>query len=89
MQEKENSMPWHNNKYKEAKKVNEKSKKTIYLCTLLFDTLVTSISEYSIKPWDFKGLKKLEKQTDTRKLLQIYLKRETVDSRQFCLWRVK
>ena len=31
--EKENSMPWYNNKYKEAKKVNEKSKETIYLCT--------------------------------------------------------
>ena len=64
MKKKENSMPWYNNEYKEAKKVNEKSKGTIYLCTQLFDTLVTPISEYDIELWSFKankGLKKLEK----------------------------
>ena len=58
--EKENSMPWYNNKYKEAKKVNErKARKQFIYALKLFDTLVTPIC--SIKLWGFKGLKKLEK----------------------------
>ena len=60
VQEKENSMPWYSNKYIEAKKVNErKARKQFIYALKLFDTLVTSIC--SIKLWDFKGLKKLEK----------------------------
>ena len=40
--EKENSMPWYNNKYKEAKKVNErKARKQFIYALKLFDTLVT------------------------------------------------
>ena len=58
--EKENSVPWYNNKYKEAKKVNErKARKQFIYALKLFDTLVTPIC--SIKLWGFKGLKKLEK----------------------------
>ena len=63
MEKKENSMPWHNNEYKEAKKLMRKARGAIYLCTQLFGTSVTSISEYGIELWGFKGLKKLEKQT--------------------------
>ena len=60
VQENENSMPSHNNKYKEAKKVNErKARKQFIYALKLFDTLVTPIC--SIKLWSFKGLKKLEK----------------------------
>ena len=60
LQEKEHSMPWYNNKYKEAKKVNErKARKQFIYALKLFDTLVTPIC--SIKLWGFKGLKKLEK----------------------------
>ena len=63
LQEKENSMPWYNKKYI---KVNErKARKQFIYALKLFDTLVTPIC--SIKLWGFKGLKKLEKQTDTRK----------------------
>ena len=36
-------------KKSQCQKVNEKSKETIYLCTQLFDTLVTPISEYGIE----------------------------------------
>ena len=57
--EKENLMPWYNNKYKEAKKVNErKAKKQFIYALKLFDTSVTTIC--SIKLWGFKGLKMLE-----------------------------
>ena len=53
-------MPWYNNKYKEAKKVNErKARKQFIYALKLFDTLVTAIC--SIKFWGFKGLKNLEK----------------------------
>ena len=38
--EKENSMPWYNNKYK-AKKVNERKASKQFIYTL-FDTLVTA-----------------------------------------------
>ena len=51
LQEKENSMPWYN-KYKEAKKVNErKAWKQFIYALKLFDTLVTPIC--SIKLWGF------------------------------------
>ena len=65
-------MPWYDNKYIEAIKVNERKacKETIYALKL-FDTLVTPIC--SIKLWVFKGLKKLEKQTDTRKFYKFIL----------------
>ena len=60
LQEKENSMPWYNNKYVEAKKVNErKARKQFIYALKLFDTLVTPIC--SIKLSGFKGLKKSEK----------------------------
>ena len=60
LQEKEDSVPWYNNKYKEAKKVNErKARKQFIYALKLFDTLVTPIC--SINLWGFKGLKKLEK----------------------------
>ena len=58
--EKENSIPWYNNKYQEAKKVNErKARKQLIYALKLFETLVTPIC--SIKLCGFKGLKKLEK----------------------------
>ena len=54
--EKENSMPWYNNKYKEARKVNErKARKQFIYALKLFDTSVTPIC--SIKLWGFKCLK--------------------------------
>ena len=82
--EKENLMPWYNNRYKEAKKVNErKARKQFIYALRLFDTLVTPIC--CMKLWGFKALKSWEKKTATCKFLQIYLKRETIDSRQFCL----
>ena len=57
---KENSMPWYNNKHKEAKQVNERKPRKQFIYVLkFFDTLVTPIC--SIKFWGFKGLKKLEK----------------------------
>ena len=43
-------------------RVNEKSNETEGVYAIkLFDTLVTSSSEYGIKIWGFKGLEKLEK----------------------------
>ena len=57
--EKENSVPWYNNKYKEAQKVNERKARKQFICALkLSDTLVTPIC--SVKLWGCKGLKKLE-----------------------------
>ena len=58
--EKENSMPLYNNKYKEAKKVNErKARKQFIYALKLFDTLVTPI--YSIKLWGFSRSQKVGK----------------------------
>ena len=66
--EKENSMPWYNNKYKEAKKVNErKARKQFIYALKLFNTLVTPI--YSLKLSGFKGLKKLE---TTNRYMEIF-----------------
>ena len=62
LQEKENSVPWYNNKYKEAKKVTErKARKQFIYALKRSDTLVTPVC--SIKLWGFKGLKKLENTT--------------------------
>ena len=85
MQKKENQCHCIITNIKKSQKVNEKSKGTIYLCTQLLDTLVTPIPEYGIELWGFKGLKKLEKNRHTCKFLQIYLKRETIERRKFCL----
>ena len=52
---------FHNTPNIRSQNVNEKTKGTIYLCTQLFDTLVTPVSEYGIELWGFKSLKKLEK----------------------------
>ena len=38
-----------------------KARKQFIYALKLFDTLVTPISEYGIKLWGFKGLKKLDK----------------------------
>ena len=84
LQEKGKSVPWYNNKYKEAKKFNErKARKQFIYALKLSDTLVTPIC--SRKLWGFKGLKKLEKTNRYTQIFTIYLKHKTINSRQFCL----
>ena len=58
MQEKENSMPWYNNKYIEAIKVNErKARKQFIYALKLFDTLVTPICSIKVsKRWKNKPI---------------------------------
>ena len=51
-------------------KVNERKARKQFIYAL-FDTLVTPVC--SIKLWGFKGLNKLEKQTDTRKFYECIL----------------
>ena len=60
-----------------------KARKQLIYALKFFDTLVAPISEYGVELWGFKGLKKLEKTN-----LPFYFRRETVDSKQFCLWGV-
>ena len=54
LQEKENSVPWYNNKYKEAKKINErKARKQFIYALKLSDTLVTPICSIKVsKSWE-------------------------------------
>ena len=74
-------MPWYNNKYKEAKKVNErKARKQFIYALKLFDTLVTPIC--SLKLWGFKCLKRLEKTNRYTKFYKFILsvKQSTADN---------